>query len=155
LGHITAENKLILRIFVTKKRDSTSIQSWDFPIVVNNRRSKDIGILSSTTKQSCRHQNLKPGVSARRRLSLLTAGVGQVSDSPVSLNNSLSILSSRIMRVFLKPSSLPSALACIHRSPRLRRLLRTQAQYEYTPREHHDFSEFPRSAEMATPRQVI
>lgn len=82
----------------------------------------------------------------------------RVSDSPVSLNNLLSlftILSSRVMRVSLKPYSLPSALGCIHRSPRLRRLLRTQAQYEYTPREHYDFSEFPRSAGMATPRQVI
>ena len=59
------------------------------------------------------------------------------------------------MRVFSKSSYPPLALACIHRSPRLRRLLRTQAQYEYTPREHYDFSESPRSAGMATPRQVI
>ncbi len=59
------------------------------------------------------------------------------------------------MRVFLKLAYLPSAPACRHRSPRLRRLLRTQAQYEYTPREDYDFSEFPRSAGMATPRQVI
>jgi hypothetical protein len=59
------------------------------------------------------------------------------------------------MRVFLKSYSLPSALGCMHRSPRPRRLLRTQAQYEYTPREHYDFPEFPRSAGMATPRQVI
>ena len=59
------------------------------------------------------------------------------------------------MRVFLKSYPLPFALACIHRSPRLRRLLRTQAQYEYTPREDYNSSEFPQSAGMATPRQVI
>ena len=59
------------------------------------------------------------------------------------------------MRVFLKSPSLPSALACIYRPSRLRRLLRTQAKYEYTPREDYDFSESPRSAGMATPRQVI
>jgi hypothetical protein len=59
------------------------------------------------------------------------------------------------MRVFVKSYSLPSTLACIHRSPRLRRLVRTQAQYEYTPREDYGSSEFPRSAGMATPRQVI
>ncbi|KAI0282374.1 ClpX ATPase regulatory subunit [Russula aff. rugulosa BPL654] len=58
------------------------------------------------------------------------------------------------MRVFLKSYPLPLALACIHRSPRLRRLLRTQAQYEYTPREDYNSSEFPQSAGMATPRQL-
>jgi hypothetical protein len=59
------------------------------------------------------------------------------------------------MHMLLKPSSLPSALACIHRSLRLLRLLRTQAQYDYTPREDYNSSEFPQSAGMATPRQVI
>src|SRR5258708_16917122 len=87
-------------------------------------------------------------------------GVGRRTDrrSPVFRNSSLSVFSTftlRIMRVFLRLSSLPSPLACGHRSSRLRRLLRTQAQYEYTPREDYDFSEFPRSAGMATPRQVI
>jgi hypothetical protein len=59
------------------------------------------------------------------------------------------------MRAFIKSSSLPSALACGHRSPRLLRFVRTQAQYEYTPREEYAFSEFPHSAGLATPRQVI
>ncbi|KAH9998342.1 ClpX ATPase regulatory subunit [Russula vinacea] len=58
------------------------------------------------------------------------------------------------MRVFIKSSSLPSALACGHRSPRLLRFVRTQAQYEYTPREDHNYSEFSRSAGLATPRQL-
>ena len=58
------------------------------------------------------------------------------------------------MRVFIKSSSLPSVLACGHRSPRLLRFVRTQAQYEYTPREDHNYSEFSRSAGLATPRQV-
>jgi len=34
------------------------------------------------------------------------------------------------------------------------RLVRTQAQYEYTPREDYDLSEFSRPAGLATPRQL-
>lgn len=59
------------------------------------------------------------------------------------------------MRALIKSPSIPSALVCGHRSPRLLRFVRTQAQYEYTPREGYEFSEFPRSAGLATPRQVI
>ena len=59
------------------------------------------------------------------------------------------------MRALTKPFSLPSALVRGQRSPRLLRFVRTQAQYEYTPREDYDSSEFSRPAGLATPRQVI
>lgn len=59
------------------------------------------------------------------------------------------------MRPLTKSFSLPSALACGHRSPQLLRFVRTQAQYEHTPREDYDSSEFSPPAGLATPRQVI
>ena len=59
------------------------------------------------------------------------------------------------MRSLKKSFPLPSVLACGYRSPQLLRFVRTQAQYEYTPREDYDSSEFSRPAGVATPRQVI
>ncbi|KAI0265114.1 P-loop containing nucleoside triphosphate hydrolase protein [Gloeopeniophorella convolvens] len=59
------------------------------------------------------------------------------------------------MRVITKSFSLPPALASAHRTPRLRRYVRTQAQHEYTPREDYDASGFPRPAGLATPRQLV
>lgn len=58
------------------------------------------------------------------------------------------------MRALTKSLSLPSALACGHRSPQLLRFVRTQPQYEYTPRGDYDSSEFSRPAGLATPRQL-
>ncbi|KAI9508660.1 P-loop containing nucleoside triphosphate hydrolase protein [Russula earlei] len=58
------------------------------------------------------------------------------------------------MRVFTRSFSLPSALVGGGRSPPVLRFIRTQAQYEYVPREDYDLSEFSRSAGMATPRQL-
>jgi ATP-dependent Clp protease ATP-binding subunit ClpX len=55
------------------------------------------------------------------------------------------------MRVISKSFSL----VCGQRSPRMLRFVRTQAQYEYTPREDYNLSEFSRPAGLATPRQVI
>jgi ATP-dependent Clp protease ATP-binding subunit ClpX len=59
------------------------------------------------------------------------------------------------MRVISKTFSLPPTLVCVRRSPGLLRFIRTQAQYEYTPREDYNLSEFSRPAGLATPRQVI
>ncbi|KAH9981849.1 ClpX ATPase regulatory subunit [Russula compacta] len=58
------------------------------------------------------------------------------------------------MRALTKPFSLSAVLVCGQRSPRLLRFVRTQAQYEYTPREDYDSSEFSRPAGLATPRQL-
>jgi ATP-dependent Clp protease ATP-binding subunit ClpX len=65
------------------------------------------------------------------------------------------ILNPQTMRTLIRSLPSSSALVCCHRSPRLLRFLRTQAQYEYTPREDYDLSEFSRPAGLATPRQVI
>ncbi|KAH9960481.1 P-loop containing nucleoside triphosphate hydrolase protein [Russula dissimulans] len=58
------------------------------------------------------------------------------------------------MRALTKSFSLPPVLAGGSRSPRLLRFIRTQAQYEYIPREDYDLSEFSRPAGLATPRQL-
>jgi hypothetical protein len=58
------------------------------------------------------------------------------------------------MRVISKSISLPSTLVCGQRSSRLLRFVRTQAQYEYSPREDYTLSEFSRPPGLVTPRQV-
>jgi ATP-dependent Clp protease ATP-binding subunit ClpX len=58
------------------------------------------------------------------------------------------------MRVISKSISLPSTLVCGQRSSRLLRFVRTQAQYEYSPREDYNLSEFSRPPGLVTPRQV-
>ncbi|KAI0248681.1 P-loop containing nucleoside triphosphate hydrolase protein [Lactifluus subvellereus] len=58
------------------------------------------------------------------------------------------------MRVIPKSLSRPSTLVYVLHSPRLRRFVRTQAQYEYSPREDYNSSEFSRSTGLATPRQL-
>ncbi|KAI0291742.1 P-loop containing nucleoside triphosphate hydrolase protein [Russula brevipes] len=65
------------------------------------------------------------------------------------------ILNPQTMRTLIRSLPPSSALVCCHRSPRLLRFLRTQAQYEYTPREDYDLSEFSRPAGLATPRQLV
>lgn len=59
------------------------------------------------------------------------------------------------MRVIPKSLSRPSTLVCALHSSRLLRFVRTQAQYEYSPREDYNLSEFSRPTGLATPRQVI
>ncbi|KAH9973023.1 P-loop containing nucleoside triphosphate hydrolase protein [Lactifluus volemus] len=58
------------------------------------------------------------------------------------------------MRVISKSISLPSTLVCGQRSSRLLRFVRTQAQYEYSPREDYNLSEFSRPPGLVTPRQL-
>ncbi|KAI0306912.1 P-loop containing nucleoside triphosphate hydrolase protein [Multifurca ochricompacta] len=58
------------------------------------------------------------------------------------------------MRAIKRQLSLPSTLFNTNRSSRLLRFIRTQAQYEYTPREDYDLSEFSQPAGLATPRQL-